>query len=535
MAEGSDMLGGGSQQYVVSTVFRATDKISPTIHSINRAAGRNTAAMARAAAAAREWSRATSERLMGAGRTATAAMTLPFSLAGGAALKAAADIEVYKTSFNTMMGDAKKGKKVFDTLVEFANVTPFQTDEVIGVGKMLLGYGVKADELKSTLNSIGDAAAGVGKPLFDIAAIYGKIISLGVIQSEEMRQFAENSINIKPAMMRLFATPDGSRQLDPENLEDQKYFQKEIVEKRVLNFKMFEKVFDALSEKGGMFFGMMEELSKLLSGRWSTLTSKIWLASAAMGEVFADITGLNKALEKAAAATDKFREGFQKWAKANPVMAEFAITLGLIAAAAGPVLVVLGSIAFIVSLLTLKFTLITLGVLGAVVVWVRFRKQAERVIKILNGVVTVVAGLTVAVGLLLLPLLGVKGVLVLIGAAAVLLYSQWGNLTDLIGEMILKVWQLKEAFRFNPPAWLEKVAGWLGGTTGAAQGNFGGGSILRDLPVQTGHPAARNSKVRLDVNIGGDGAKGARVSARSDSSDVELEIGDNWALGGAGA
>ncbi|WP_326514783.1 tape measure protein [Clostridium intestinale] len=83
-------------------------------------------------------------------------------LGGKAMLDQAANLEQYKNTLNVVMKDQQKAGEIFAWAVDFANKTPFETDEIVEATVKLQSYGVEAQK---TLPIIGDMASAMGKSM----------------------------------------------------------------------------------------------------------------------------------------------------------------------------------------------------------------------------------------------------------------------------------------------------------------------------------------------------------------------------------
>ena len=80
---------------------------------------------------------------------------------GAYAIKSAADMEKYRNVLETVLKDEKEAANTMKWANTFANVTPFQNDEVIEGVVKLKSYGLD----KENIQYIGDLASAMGKPL----------------------------------------------------------------------------------------------------------------------------------------------------------------------------------------------------------------------------------------------------------------------------------------------------------------------------------------------------------------------------------
>ena len=167
------------------------------------------------------------------------------------------NFEQTQVAFQTMLGSVEKGNAVIKELQQFANFTPFDTDEVVQAGRKLLSVGVAVEDLTRTMNLLGNISAGTGKDLNELTRIFGKVRSNAKLQGEELNALLDAGIPILQVLgERLGKTSAEIRQM---------------VTKGKIDFATFEAAMSSMSEEGGMFFELMEKQSKTLGGRISTL------------------------------------------------------------------------------------------------------------------------------------------------------------------------------------------------------------------------------------------------------------------------
>ena len=111
-------------------------------------------------------------KMTSVGKSLSTRITLPLALAGGAAVKSAANFEKLQTQLKVLTGSAAAGSKAFERLVKFSAKTPFQLDELVKANNTLLGFGVSADDAFKHLQNIGDIAAVSGGDLQGLSLIH---------------------------------------------------------------------------------------------------------------------------------------------------------------------------------------------------------------------------------------------------------------------------------------------------------------------------------------------------------------------------
>jgi tape measure domain-containing protein len=204
-----------------------------------------------------------------------------------ASIKASANHEQLTIAFEVMLQSAEKGQKVLGQIEDFAKATPFQFNEVAEAGRKLLGFGVAGDQVVPTLRMLGDLAAGVQKPIGDLASIYGKTQQKGKLMAEELNQFAENSIPIVGKLAQQFGVTDQEV--------------RKLAEQGKISFGHLQRALMELTAEGGLFGGMMERQSQTLLGAWSNLQDEGDAILRGIGKSLQDNLDLTSIVQDAAA------------------------------------------------------------------------------------------------------------------------------------------------------------------------------------------------------------------------------------------
>jgi len=208
------------------------------------------------------------------------------------AIKMSAKFEDLRIIFRTMLGDSVKAMSTMSQLKTFSIKTPFTPEEVFKSSKALLAFGFAAKEQIGLIKMLGDVSAATGKPLEEIAFIYGKIFSRGKAQARELNQLIMAGVPIVSELAKVMKKP----REEIANLSKQ----------GKISFKDVEKAFKNMTDSGGKFFNLTETRSKSLSGRWSTLKGSAMDLGRAIGDAFAP--GLLKVMGFLIKLTDKLTD-----------------------------------------------------------------------------------------------------------------------------------------------------------------------------------------------------------------------------------
>lgn len=155
---------------------------------------------------------------MTGGTVGTAAMSIgalagPVGLAvgGAVALVAALGTVAYQSALTannvenlrkgiiTLADSESEGRKLYSTLIDIASRTPFERQDVIEMGRSLLGAGIEAERIPDYVYAIGDAVTTIGGTAQNIDSVttaIGRMQLGGKLSYEQMVQIQENGIPV---------------------------------------------------------------------------------------------------------------------------------------------------------------------------------------------------------------------------------------------------------------------------------------------------------------------------------------------------
>jgi len=189
--------------------------------------------------------------------------TNTISLAGAA--------ESAEANFTTFLGSAEAAKNVLKDLNKFAADTPFTQTQINGVAQSLVAFGVEAEDLKPTLQTLGDLSGGNAEKFGDLARIFGQAKTTTKLYTEDLNQLAERGIPVLQELAKQQGTTEASiRKLASEGK---------------IGFTDLEKAFASLTSEGGKFFGLMARQSQTFEGLKSTLQGNFEQLQAGIGQV----------------------------------------------------------------------------------------------------------------------------------------------------------------------------------------------------------------------------------------------------------
>lgn len=191
------------------------------------------------------------------------------------------DLERVTRRMEAFTGGASSAAEAARDVVDFADTPPFGLAETQRAAQLLLGCGVRASELKSTLEALGNVAAGGGASLETVAARLSKAFQMGKVDVETLEPFTLSGIDVMGQM---------AKQAGKTRAE-----LKDMMSKGKVGFSQ---VFSALKSMGsgsGQFAGGMEKNTQDIESRVETLKGKV----GALSRIFAEpvTSGIKDAMD----------------------------------------------------------------------------------------------------------------------------------------------------------------------------------------------------------------------------------------------
>jgi tape measure domain-containing protein len=178
----------------------------------------------------------------------------------GSMVKMAADAETLGTQLKVLTGDAATAQQVMGDIRQFAESTPFQTEEISNAARSLLAFGGNAKTVVDELRMLGDISAGTGTPLKELSELYGKAKVQGRLFAEDINQLTGRGIPIVGALAKQFGVAEGDV--------------RKLVESGAIGFPEMQRALAGMVGPGGQFAGMMQDMSQTTAGRFSTLVDQ---------------------------------------------------------------------------------------------------------------------------------------------------------------------------------------------------------------------------------------------------------------------
>jgi len=268
--------------------------------------------------------------------------------AGIAAVKFAGENEKLKLSLKNMLSSAEEAASVFEDWRKLGASPGLNTDEVFSLGKAMVNMGKDTRYATSTIEMLGNIAAGTGVSFGEISGSFEHVRAVGNLTTRDLVSLQQKGIPIVKQLAKEMGTSeDGIKKLAAEGK---------------IGFSDLERAFKSMTSPGGQFAGMMNELSGTVLEKFSTATADAKQALAAFGETLLPIAAdlLDGASSILHGITD-MDEGTKRFvlgmggviAVSGPVVkAIMAIKTAMTAAMANPYMLAIAGVITAVSVVT---------------------------------------------------------------------------------------------------------------------------------------------------------------------------------------
>lgn len=177
------------------------------------------------------------------------------------AFSTAAQLEQVNMGFQTLIGNTQVANAVFSELVTYANVTPFQSKDILQASQTLMGFGIAGQETVDIIKQVGDVVSAAGGDMDHMALVTGQIYAQGKMRAQDMYQVINSG---GAGLVRVMAQNVGGM----KNLTA-------LFEEGGVPAKMY---FDAISQataNGGFAFEGAQKQAQTFNGRVSTLKDTV--------------------------------------------------------------------------------------------------------------------------------------------------------------------------------------------------------------------------------------------------------------------
>ena len=254
------------------------------------------------------------------GSTLTQSLTLPIIGVGAAALKSFADMEKLENGLIAIMGSSEGAAVELDKLRKVAENPGLALPEVVKASASLQSVGMNADAARETITQFGNAVAraGGGAEQFDgVVLALSQISAVGKVTQEDLNQIKERLPEFARVMKEEFGvvTAEGIREL---GISSEEFIQRSV---------------------GAL--GNLERANGGLANTFDNLKDNVGASLAELGKAINETLNLEAVAAALSAGLQRLVDGFKSL---NPETQGFIVKAGLIVAAIGPAIFIVGKL-----------------------------------------------------------------------------------------------------------------------------------------------------------------------------------------------
>jgi tape measure domain-containing protein len=313
------------------------------------------------------------------GSTLTQSLTLPIIGVGAAALKSFADMEKLENGLIAIMGSSEGAAVELEKLRKVAENPGLALPEVVKASASLQSVGMNADAARETITQFGNAVAraGGGAEQFDgVVLALSQISAVGKVTQEDLNQIKERLPEFARVMKEEFGvvTAEGIREL---GISSEEFIQRSV---------------------GAL--GNLERANGGLANTFDNLKDNVGASLAELGKAINETLNLEAVVATFSAGLQRLVDGFKSL---NPETQGFIVKAGLLVAALGPAIFIVGKL-----ITTFGALVGTIKLIRTTILFMTTGVQAAFASLLANPVI-----------------LGIVAAIAAIGAIALYVYDNW--------------------------------------------------------------------------------------------------------------
>lgn len=189
-------------------------------------------------------------------------------------IRVGGEIQKQRIAMGSILQDEYKADTIYSQMKALAVRSPFGISDLNTFSKQLSAYSIPYNELYDTMKRLADISAGVGVDMGRIVLAFGQIRAAKFLRGQELRQLTEANIPILDKLVANFSAREG-RVVGAGEVID-------MISKKMVSFEDVKQALWEMTEAGGVFYNMQEQMADSLAVKWKNLGDAIEL-------IYADI------------------------------------------------------------------------------------------------------------------------------------------------------------------------------------------------------------------------------------------------------
>lgn len=179
---------------------------------------------------------------------------------GKSILETTGEIEQYRVTLGTMIGDQEKANKIIHDL-DYSPVSDFYgTASAIGGLQGMVTFGMDAEKASDTLTRLGDIAQGNTEAFKSLSLNMGQVFAKGKADATDLKQFVGQGFDVVGEVSKM----TGKSRAE--------------IEKAGVSYEQCAMALEHITNEGGKYYGMLQKQSNTLPGlikQFQSLTAAI--------------------------------------------------------------------------------------------------------------------------------------------------------------------------------------------------------------------------------------------------------------------
>lgn len=182
------------------------------------------------------------------------------SAATGVIAKMGMDAGKTAVSFDVLLGSQTKSAEMLKEMNRYAADSPYSRLGVHEAAKTMLGFGVEADNVMSSLRVLGDIAMGDSERFKGLALVFSQVAAAGKLQGQDLLQLVTNGYN---PLIDISKLTGKSVAVLREEMSEGK-----------ISFDLMRQAMILATSEGGKYYKMNDKIAKTPFGRFGQLADQ---------------------------------------------------------------------------------------------------------------------------------------------------------------------------------------------------------------------------------------------------------------------
>lgn len=167
---------------------------------------------------------------------------------GKSILDTTGEIEQYRVTLGTMIGDQEKANQIIHDL-DYSPVSDFYgTANAIGGLQGMVTFGMDAEKASETLTRLGDIAQGNSEAFKSLSLNMGQVFAKGKADATDLKQFVGQGFDVVGEVSKM----TGKSRAE--------------IEKAGVSYEQCAKALEHITNEGGKYYGMLQKQSQTIPG-----------------------------------------------------------------------------------------------------------------------------------------------------------------------------------------------------------------------------------------------------------------------------